>query len=266
MGLKPSLEIDPITNLPSLSVNTSNTRTHLQWQDIFTTIRTEIAPHYPTLLIFDEFQDIAFIPGIQGEMRQVLEAFRDVPIIILGSKQHILSRIFAQPNAPLAGFGEDLEFKPIPYEEYTEYMNERFAERDLKIGADDSQKLQDLLLRVPEPINITCADLMSRLSDKTIAWQDVAEAIVRVIEGRHTRFERMLSLFSQKEEEVLTAIGKFGPIKYVTGKDFLKRVNCSARAAKTITEKLLDRSFLDKTADGYRVADPLLALFMQRYR
>ena len=100
--------------------------------DIFDVINKSIAPQMPVLIVLDEFQDIAFIPEAQGLFRQVLQELKEIPVVFLGSKKHILSDLFAKPRAPLANTGEDLEFLPIPYNEYHSYILERFKPKKIK--------------------------------------------------------------------------------------------------------------------------------------
>lgn len=266
LSLKPTLEIDPNTGQSSLSLGSSSTHTDRNWADIFDTIRTKIATEYPCLLVIDEFQDISFVDGAQGMMRVALESFKNVPIIVLGSKQHILSNIFAKPRAPLANFGEDLEFSPISDEKYHAYMQERFKDKSLTIEFEDAKRLKKLMRHIPEPINIVCADLYQRLSDQKISWTQIAESIVRVVEGRKARYQTMLALFTPNEEKVLIVVRKRGPIRQPNSKEFLAQVKLSSRAARNIIHSLHDHSFLSYDDEGFQISDPLLGLFIDRYR
>ena len=86
-SLRPSIEFDPITSQPSVSLNLAQDNDHDWWPDILANIRDGIAREYPCLLIFDEFQDLAFVDGAEGMIRNVLQEFTDVPIVIMVSKR-----------------------------------------------------------------------------------------------------------------------------------------------------------------------------------
>ena len=93
---------------------------------LFKIMREKIAPSKKNLIIImDEFQDISLVPEAAGKLREELQKFKNTPILILGSKKHLHTRMFASPNAPFADFGSDLDFKPIPHEEYHEYIQAR---------------------------------------------------------------------------------------------------------------------------------------------
>lgn len=272
-GFKPVLEVDPLTGLPTLTLGHKSESKEREWQDILLLIRDEISKKHNTLLIFDEFQDIHRVEGAQGEFRSILESFKNTPMILMGSKRHILSKIFALPNAPLAGFGVDISFGEIPYEEYQSYMNERFSSNDLHINLEVSSKLQDYMMRIPEPINIVCSDLLNSLSNTEITWEQVLSSVKRVVEGRTSRYHALLALFSTKEVELMKALARVEKVTHPTGISFLKEVNTTPRTVSKIIDRLLDVGIVeirnDLTKDTahkyYQISDPLFNIYLQRY-
>lgn len=265
-SLRPQVTLDELTGQPTLSLTSQSSSPCPTFAEIFSTIREKIAKEMPVLIVLDEFQDIAFVPEAQGLFRQALQEFGNIPVILMGSKRHILSKIFSQPSAPLAAFGEDVEFKPIPYEEYHRYILERFRERKLTIDNRDAKELQDALFRIPEAINIVCAYLCSTFYNRTIGAEDIFPAIDKVIEGRSSRYEELLSLLSEKEEEVLERLAQQGRLKHPTSQEFLRGVHASHRSVKLIVDRFMDRSLIDRTDDGYRVSDPMFYYFLRKYR
>ena len=265
-NLRPKVTIDPLTGEPALSITAEAHKTDLPFTEMFSTIGEKIAAEVPTLIVLDEFQDIAFVPEAQGLFRQAFQELKGIPIVLMGSKRHILSRIFSQPAAPLASFGEDIEFHPIPYEEYHRYILERFSERKLTLSLEGAKDLQDALFRIPEAINIVCAYFQSTFQNKAINQKEIYLAIDRVVESRSSRYEELLSLFSEKEEDVIAQLAKQGTIQHPTSQEFLKMVHASARSVRMIIDRFMNRSLVEKTGEGYRVSDPMLFHFLKKYR
>jgi len=264
-SLRPKLALDPYTGSPSLSFTSDSQESAIPLDDIFLAV-SSIGKSIPTLLVIDEFQDIAFVQEAQARFRKNFQELNHLPIIIMGSKQHILSDIFANPKSPLAAFGQDLEFNPIPYEEYHNYIDERFQMRGLSISIDVSTHLQEMLFRIPEPINIVCAHLFDNNKNCKISTSMVNRSIEKVIEQRQSRYEQFLSNFTEKEEQILVAVAKQGPIKHYNSKKFLKTVPVSSRMVGIIINNLWNKSIIDKTKMGYRVVDPLLSEFLRLHR
>jgi Cdc6-like AAA superfamily ATPase len=270
LGFRPTVEFDHITGQPSLTLG-FNTQTHSNdWQNVFKSIRDEIAKECPTLIVFDEFQDIHFTPEAEGLLRQSLQTFNQIPIIILGSKQHMLSELFAAPRAPFAQFGEDITFNPIPYEEYRAYINQRLASKAIVIPKAESQRLQDTLNRIPEATNIVCGEIFSLYSSCEITWEQIARALTSATDKRKSRYETLLSLLTDSEVKFLIALQKFnansGPLQKPNGIAFLKLAGLSARTIRLNIKSLLDRGIIERINSGLRLNDPLLSLFIARYR
>lgn len=265
-GLRPTIEFDPVSAAPSISFGSTEKKDTADFEKLFAAIRESIAIKIPTLIVMDEFQDIAFVPEAQGLLRNVLQYFDQVPIILLGSKKHILNRIFSMPNAPLAGFGEDLEFGTIAYEEYERYINERFKKRGLLLAKEDSKKLQDLLHRSPEAINMVCSEIYNSFEQEKITWEKVVKSLYNVIDKRRSRYETFLANFTEKEESLLVALKKAEPLKQPTSKEFLRTVKISNRSVMEMIRYMYNHSIVDKTEEGYRLSDPLLGFYIGRYR
>lgn len=264
-NLSPQVSIDPVSGTPSLSITkTSHDKTR-SCEEIFKAI-IDISKERETIIVLDEFQDIAFVDEAQGLFRRLFQEIKEIPIIVMGSKRHILGDILAKPSAPLSMFGEDIEFMPIPYKEYHDYIMERFETKGLNIGEEDSAFLQDAVLRVPEAVNIVCAEILEENTDKKIERIDIENAIRGAVEKRHSRYEEYISHFSENEESIAVAIAKKIKVKQPNGKEFLKLVKPTSRMVGIIFGQLYNKSIIEKGEDGYYVSDPLFAYYLRNYR
>ena len=72
-SLRPTIDFDGMTGEPSVSLNLSTDRGHEWWAEILMNIRENLAKEYPCLLIFDEFQDLTFVDGAEGTIRNILQ-------------------------------------------------------------------------------------------------------------------------------------------------------------------------------------------------
>lgn len=264
-SLRPQISIDAASGAPSLSITPQSSEKELPFEEIFKTI-TEIAKERKTMIVLDEFQDIAFVDEAQGLFRKAFQELKDVPLIIMGSKRHILANMLAKPSAPLSMFGEDIEFAPIAYEEYHSYIMERFALQKLSMTLDNCKYLQDAVGRVPEAVNMVCAEIMEEHSEKEITLEDIRNAVKNAVEKRQSRYEEYLSQFSENEESIMISIARRAEVKHPNGAEFLKTVQPTSRMVGIIFKQLLDRSVIDKNEKGYHVSDPLLAFYLRNYR
>src|SRR5207253_10556162 len=78
-------------------------------------------------LVIDEFQSILELDeSLPRKMRAVFQFQPDVAHVYLGSKQHLLHRVFTDANAPLYNSARVLPLGPIPTDGFTVFIQERF--------------------------------------------------------------------------------------------------------------------------------------------
>ena len=271
-NLRPTISVDPLTGSPSLLVTFSGATTS-SLSGLFLAVK-KIAKDVPVLIVFDEFQDIHLIEGAEALFRQELQNLNPkTPVVLLGSKKHLLANIFARQEAPLYNWGEDVEFQPLPYGEYTDYINARLASHRLVIPGDVSKHLQDALDRIPEPINMIGSELIEmRLPGKgtsgsySITVADIGAAIDFCIKKRVSRFEEYLGGFSGNEERVLAALAHEGPVSHPGSKLFVSQTGVSSKGVSLLVKKMLDDAVLYQGGEGLVLSDPLLKYFLRRYR
>lgn len=265
-SLRPQVTFESNTGVPTLSISADSSNKEASCEEIFRTIK-EISKDRKTIIALDEFQDIAFVDEAQGLFRRIFQEIKDVPIIVMGSKRHILADILAKHSAPFSMFGEEIEFKPISYEEYHEYIEERFGKRRLTISFDDCKYLQDMVLRVPEAINIVCAEIMEEYENKKITSENIGLAAKSVVEKRQGRYEEYLSNFTENEESILASLSKIGLVKHPNSIEFLRTVKPTSRMVGLIFKQFMNKAILDKNHEGYYyISDPLFSLYIKNHR
>ena len=264
-ALRPEIALDPQTGSPSLSLHARDREPGHSLQTLWEHI-AGITEEVDSLIVLDEFQDVAFIDEAPAQFRSCLEALGDVPILLLGSQRHMLADLFAAPGAPLSAWGTDLEFRPIPYGDYHEYIEERFAPRRLTISREVAMRLQDDMQRVPEAVNRLCAQLLELHQATEIDHAHVRAALAKLLENREGRFASYLSAFSGTDEDVLTEIARREIVAHPQSTSFLASVRLSNRTVALSVKRLWDRGVIEQVAEGYRIADPLLAAYLRRYR
>ena len=264
-ALRPEIALDPQTGSPSLSLHTREPESAGSLQTLWEHI-AGITEEVDSLIVLDEFQDVAFVDEAPAQLRPCLERLGATPIVLLGSKRHMLADLFAAPSAPLSAWGTDLEFRPIARDEYHRYMEERFRPHRLTISRQVSDSLQDDMQRVPEAINRLCAQLLELYEATEIDQARVREALAMLLENREGRFAAYLSAFSGTDEGVLTEIARRERVAHPQSKSFLASVRLSNRTVALSVKRLWDRGVIEHVADSYRIADPLLAAYLRRYR
>ncbi len=260
-SLRPKISLDPTGNPQIELVGAPNENT-IHFEEIFKKLNEIKQKKIPVLVVMDEFQDVQGIEQAEGLLRgafQHLEA--DIPIIILGSKKHMLSKIFSIPEKPFYNWGESVEVTPIAYEEYTEFMKDR----DLNIPNDVSEYLQNKMKRIPEPINITCYYLSKKKGNRKIRTKDVDEVITDIVENRRGRPQQYLSTLTANQARFLEVLSHQKIIKKITSKEVQKATFLSSSGILKVVAFLENQGTIYRSEAGYELTDPFLELHLKKY-
>ena len=266
-GIKPSIELDE-NGHPKLSFGIVGGEKIRPFTDILKQLDLIYASNIPIFLVLDEFQDIALIDEAEALFRNGLEHISSrIPVVISGSKQHLINRIFARPKAPFFNWGTHVYFEAINYHEYWQYMDERFKQEGFRISFENAVYLQDKMSRMPEAINRLCfALLFYDIPKGEITKENINSGLSKVVSDRRNEPEIYLSGFTASEQKVIVNLAKMEPVLHPQGKEFLKGINLTAPGVRKIMMKLEDETVVYKGEAGYILADPLLKQHILRFR
>ena len=269
---RPRLELEAMTgNIEFKFVADDQIDDSMRLEQYFDEI-ARLASQYDLLLVMDEFQDLDFIKGAVARVRTCLQGISTkLPIIVLGSKKHLLAHIFAAYRAPMANWGKDLEISPVTsqkyQDEYFNYASGYFAAENLDLERKQFVELCRRTQGIPEAINIVLNYCLSK--GKSLTSQDLATetAIHLTLLEKSSRFEEVLSRFSPNERQLLAAIAKFQPVPQLKAKTFLAHLRGMAPTSiTTAAKKLEDKAEIYKEKLGYVVGDPLLGEYLKSTR
>ena len=270
-NLQPKIGLDPNTGKLEfqLEVKSSSGKTTLE--QLILEINA-LSQKIPVLIVLDEFQDLYFVKSGVATLRSALQNLKsNLPIIILGSKKHLLSKIFAIHRAPMAGWGRDLEIPVVETPEYLKsyktFVNNYFEQCKSNIGTEELKFLVEQMQGVPESINIVCNYLIRTSNEKIFSKNDILNAVINVAEERRGRYEEMFARLKSNERSVLTAIAKNSPVNQIKSKDFLSKVgNVAPTSVLHAARKLEDHAEIYKTEQGFVVAEPLLGVYLREFK
>lgn len=241
-------------------------------QNFFETVASLSRDGVQVAIIFDEFQDIALAPGAEAILREEMQKLPfAIPVIILGSKQHLLAKIFQRPKAPFFNWGKRVEMPALPIEEYNTYIAERLRDHDIIADPDTLTGLQAELGRNPEAINMFCSYLIQRLGRQkppraSLTPLVMATLLKDYVEAMGSEFEAYLDGYTKNEVKVMTLIAKKGVLVNPLGKEPLAQLKLSASGMRKILAKLLDHADVYRENAGYVLSKPLLMHYLRDWR
>lgn len=254
---------DPLSGLPKVSLLGSDVKAEKTLHELFAALKA-LSGDYGILLVLDEFQDIASISGLEALFRSEIQALSDTPVILLGSKRHLLRYIFQDESRPFYGFGVDVEVRKIERRYWLPYMRERFAGSKLTIDKDGVDAICDEMRDVPNSIQELCQWISLNDEKRHLEPATILKYVADLIENKSSRYFERIASFSAKERAVLVATARAEPVSSITSTSFIQETGISATATKAAMLRFADQGVLDNTEEGYVVTDPIFAIFLRR--
>lgn len=260
--LKPQMNIDPVSGefLLTLSLGKSPQKELIE---IFETMRS-LSERHPLFLCLDEMQDIAAIPEAEALLRAFLQTMAGSPVMITGSKKHLLSRIFLDEQKPFYNWGKIVELKPIGIDEWKKYIVARFKNKKNRIVDEALKYLLDSTYYIPNYICKICSELYEANSNCEISIAEVERVIHKIYLDSQSLYAEKTSFLTRNQMKFLVLLAKESYIKELTSKETIGKCGLSTRGISQIALVLLDKGYVEKDERGFRIADPFFAYYLSR--
>jgi hypothetical protein len=258
------VSLDPVTQQPSVALVPRVQGRQVALAGVFDMIQA-LQKKQRILLVLDEFQDIVQVPALEGELRNHLQQLKKNPVILSGSRRHVLTELLSQERRPFYGFGEDVEFGPISLDEWLPYMKKRFHEQHIRLSMAEAQFIADSMEQVPNAIQELCQWLYNTRAGKTLTVQDVRQSIAEILESKASRYLERIVHLREKEKNVLIGIARAQPVAMITQTAFVRATGVSASGIQAAIKRFYDQGVIDRSAKGYFLVDPLFRLFLAKH-
>jgi hypothetical protein len=261
----PTMEVDPIDGSLRFSFQPSRRK-----EDIDDTIERllellgELAAERKrrVVIIFDEFQEIlALDKRFPNLMRAVFQAQPEVSHVYLGSKRHILERIFNDKNEPFWRSAKQLEIGMIPPAKFATFIRRRFVDS----GKGISDEALERLLRATgghpygtQELAYFVWELVERGAEASVA--DVEEAVTRVLRSEHNHFAQLWDDAPHAQRSLLLALAA-EPTRSVYSADYHSRHELPATPTlQTALAGLSKKEIVGRNGEGeHSVIEPFFS-------
>jgi hypothetical protein len=218
-------------------------------------------------LVLDEFQEVTEIGrNYPRLMRAVFQTQPEVAHVYLGSKRHLMRRIFSDRNEPFWRSARQMELGPIPIDQFADYIRSRFAATDRSIVDDAVAGILDLTGGHPYATQQLSYFVWEEVAEGAVAGTgDVARGLDRLLESEHNHFSLVWEDSNRTERLMLLALAG-GPAR-VFSADFRRahRLPAATNVQKALT-RLTSRELVARLSRGtYAIGEPFLGEWLARF-
>jgi hypothetical protein len=270
LRIRPTMEIDPSDGTLRFSFQAGRRKT-----DIDETIERlleklgDLAAERKrrVVIVFDEFQEIlALDKQFPNLMRAVFQAQPEVSHVYLGSKRHILERIFSDKNEPFWRSSKQLEIGMIPAVKFAAFIRSCFK----KSGKTITDEALDRMLRATGGHPYGTQELAYFTWELTptggeARLEEVNEALTRVLRSEHNHLAKLWDDAPYPQRILMLALAE-EPAAGVYGSEYRSRHDLPPTPTLQIAlQGLTKKEIVGRNADGdYCVIEPFLADWVER--
>ncbi|MGH3040142.1 MAG: AAA family ATPase [Gaiellaceae bacterium] len=214
------------------------------------------------VLVFDEFQEILTLDRhFPNLMRAVFQEQPEVGHVYLGSKRHVLERIFEDENEPFWRSAKRLEIGTIEPAAFARFLRGRFEETEKVIDDEAVNRVLEVTGGHPYGTQELAYFLWELVPTGHFArLGDVEKALEQVLRSEHNHFAKLWDDAPHAQRLVMLALAE-EPTASLYAADYSERHDLPAKPAlqraigALVTKEIAARD----TGRVYRIVEPFFA-------
>ncbi|MGH2862306.1 MAG: AAA family ATPase [Solirubrobacteraceae bacterium] len=270
LRVRPTMEVDPADGTLRFSFQAGRRRSDIdetieRLLELFGELAAERKRR--VVIIFDEFQEVISLdPQFPNLMRAVFQTQPEVSHVYLGSKRHILERIFNDKNEPFWRSAKQLEIGMIQPSAFAPFLRDRFTASGKTIAQDALQRLLEVSGGHPygtQELAYFVWELVppgGEASDETLQ-----DAIARVLRSEHNHLSQLWDEAPHPQRLAMLALADEptdGPYSARYHENHELPANPTLQTA---LRGLINKEIVGRAPDGgYHVIEPFLAQWLRR--
>lgn len=220
------------------------------------------------VVVFDEFQQILEYGSdkVERQLRSIIQTHADVSYIFLGSRRHLIQKMFLDRSRPLYRAGGHYPLGPIKERDWLPFIRRRFLEGGKKIDDEQIHSICALTEGHPFYTQHLCHVLWDVCEGKGRISEELIESAVRTLLAHESyAYTTLWESFAINQRRFLTGLASEPPGIRAFASDFIQRYGLrSASNAQRAIESLLERDMIDRDNGSFIIIDRFFKIWIQK--
>jgi AAA+ ATPase superfamily predicted ATPase len=267
-ALRPIVGVDPLTNMPTLSMAPGAQPT----PDTLETALDYLSKQKGTVVLFDEFQALLNLPQTEqndliARMRSRIQLHADTPYVFAGSVRSDIERMFFDHSSPFYKTAVRFELGPLTRDEFGPFLLKSFAHGERTADAALLNCLFDVCHDVPGDIQRLCQCLWDESSaGDHIGPEAIPRALQRLFSDEERAYAILLENVTAQQLKCLRALAAAGGAASLGG-EFLASTGIAANSSvQRALNSLVKKRILFRDEKLYRYCDPFFGEWITNRR
>ena len=216
------------------------------------------------VIALDEFQEVSDLglgPQFERTMRSIVERQTNVSYVFLGSKSHLIERMFSAKSRPFYNAAQKFLLKRPPADESATFLIDRFKSSGLSLAAPLADEMVRRVDNVPyylQALGSWVFNATTGRNAKSVSRADIDEGFSDLYETERILLEDTFAAHSQSQRLLMRALAA-EPAAIFSEAYRNRHALASTSTVNTALRRLLAESTIECDSDIYRLANPLLA-------
>ena len=220
------------------------------------------------VIVFDEFQQILEYGGdkVERQLRSIIQTQADVAYLFLGSRRHLIQRMFLDRSRPLYRAGGHYPLRPIEEKDWRPFIRKRFLDRGVKISDEQIHAICHLTEGHPFYTQHLCHVLWDACGREEQITDGLIESAVNTVLAHESyAYTTFWESFPNNQRKFLKGLA-FEPAGVKPfASDFVQRYGLrSASNAQRAIESLLERDVIDRDNGSFMIVDRFFRIWVQK--
>jgi hypothetical protein len=220
------------------------------------------------VIVLDEFQQIAEYGSdlVERRLRSVVQHQPDVSFIFMGSRKHLIQKMFLDGSRPLYRSAGHYPLGTIEADEWLPFIWERFHNAKRRISDEQIREIVRLTDGHPFYTQHLCHALWE-LADagRKVADEQIAEAVTMLLERESYAYTTLWESLTGNQRRFLEGLARAsGPVQPFASEFLMQHRLGTASNAQRAVESLLSRDVIDRDGSSYTILDRFFRLWIQR--
>lgn len=217
-----------------------------------------------TALALDEFQEIVDVdPNLPRLLRSVFQQQPDVAHVYLGSKRHVMERIFSDANEPFWRSAKPIELGMISANAFTPFIAERFEVTGKEAGEDVIRELLAVTGGHPHATQELAYFLWEQVATGASASPDrLGDALAAVLRSENAHFTLLWEGASRPQKLLLQALARDPGRPFTAAYSARHNLPTQTNVQKAL-RALEQREVVAGSGGAYRIAEPFFAEWLR---
>lgn len=252
----PTMSYNPVTDGMDVSFVPSVDKASVMLEDAMDLLERVSSSKNRLIVVLDEFQEVNEIDkSLAKQLRAIMQRQKGLNYIFMGSQETMMEEIFEKKKSPFYHFGERMNLKKIPYEDFFSYIKNRLPQMpDAKKDSvtEEILKFTNVHPYYTQQLASAVYNIVAYGKEKNDC---VALAIKRQVEEHSLDYERLWASMNRTDRKVLMALAN--------GKNPIVDRSAPTSTSFSAIKRLLKQGYVIKT-DHYELEDPFFGEWILR--